>query len=579
MNSPEAELEELRNRVARLEAQVAALQAGRTRAQALPATPAARGTEPPLLAAAAVRPRAPGVMDKLGEMSSTVWVAVAGAAIFLIGAVYGLTVSIQRGWISPPVRVGAGLVTGLAAGFWAARLLSGGRRGVGLTLLAVGVGTWTFSLYFGAKSAHLFPLGLGFSGAAVATLLAGGLAARLRSDGTLAVALVVGLATPLAFSDGSGTLPGLLAYLLALGAAQLAAYYATDSGHDWNVSRGLGLVGAWLVALLGTVAGRLGDPVVGVALIGGLLGVGLVLAWLPRHPQSAQQPAAASAVVLVAAALATWGVWRRAYWQDEMYALALVVLAALSLALLALARRTGTRKHDQVFVLLAGAFALVAVPVAIEWRWVTLAWGVGALALAWAARAQAERSDGLRLEILAGVAAVAASAVWLGQALWQGRGDWIFLNPVFAGGLAAAAAWGLLLLTRHWPRAIAFSALQAVAVNALAWEFARAIPAVAGEEATLPLGPLVATLTYATVGAGQWLRGVLYEVEATRAKALRLAGYAWLAVAAVKLLGYDLSRHDLLFRALAALGVGAVFIGAALWADRQGKAGASRSDS
>ena len=89
-----------------------------------------------------------------------------------------------------------------------------------------------------------------------------------------------------------------------------------------------------------------------------------------------------------------------------------------------------------------------------------------------------------------------------------------------------------------------------------------------GEEASLALGPLLATLTYAGAGAGLWLRGVLYEQAADRAKALRIAGYGWLVVAAVKLLGFDLSDHDLLFRAVAALGVGAVFIGAALWADR-----------
>jgi uncharacterized membrane protein len=110
--------------------------------------------------------------------------------------------------------------------------------------------------------------------------------------------------------------------------------------------------------------------------------------------------------------------------------------------------------------------------------------------------------------------------------------------------------------------------MQAVAVNAVAWELSRAIGPVTGDEVTLPLGALLATLTYAASGAALWLRGVLYEGDPGRARALRLAGYGWLAVAAVKLLGFDLGNRDLLFRAVAALGVGAVFIGAALWADR-----------
>jgi uncharacterized membrane protein len=139
---------------------------------------------------------------------------------------------------------------------------------------------------------------------------------------------------------------------------------------------------------------------------------------------------------------------------------------------------------------------------------------------------------------------------------------------VFVGGALAAGAWAVLMTLPGRLRPLAFGAMQAVAVNALAWELARKIGAIQGDEAVLPLGALLATLTYAAAGAAQWLRGVLYEADDARARALRLAGYGWLAVAAVKLLAYDLDHRDLLFRAVAALGVGAVFIGAALWADR-----------
>jgi hypothetical protein len=108
-----------------------------------------------------------------------------------------------------------------------------------------------------------------------------------------------------------------------------------------------------------------------------------------------------------------------------------------------------------------------------------------------------------------------------------------------------------------------------VLVNAVAWEFARTVPTFSGEEATLEFGPLLATLTYAGAGAGGWLRGVLHEQETGRARAWRLTGYGWLTVAAVKLLGFDLEHADLAFRAVAALAVGALFIGAAYWADRK----------
>ena len=194
MNPEHEELAELRRRIERLENEVAAL---RGTPPVAPDTPpplvATKRAEepPPLIRPPVAKPTPlPSLSDKLAGVPSTVWVAGAGAVIFLIGAIYGLTVSIQRGWISPPVRVGAGLVTGVLAGVAAVRLLFGGRRELGVTLLAVAVGTWSFALYFGAKSAHLFPLGLGFAGAAVATLFAGAVAARIRSDVAMGVALL-----------------------------------------------------------------------------------------------------------------------------------------------------------------------------------------------------------------------------------------------------------------------------------------------------------------------------------------------------------------------------------------------------
>lgn len=593
MNPYEKELAELSERLRRLEVEVAALRGGPPVAPVAAARPdplaadalavppeLAVEAEPPLLAAApvAVADAAPakpvqaaGYLERVGSVSSTTWVAAAGAVIFLIGAIYGLTVSIQRGWISPPVRVGLGLLVGLGAGTMAARLLFKGRRELGVTLLAVGAGTWVFALYFGAKSAHLFPLGLGFAGTAVATVLAGFIAARVRSDGAMAVALAVGLVAPLAFSDRTGHLAGLNSYLALLLAAQLVAHYATGEGAGWTISRLLGSAGVWGVALIGVLGAKLaGAPVMFLSLAA-LGTLGLVLAWLPRHRTPSEAPQAVSVLVLIAWSLGTWNVWRRLRWEGEWFAPVLVAFAALSVALLWAGRRSGRDGSDHPLALLATGFALLAVPVAIEWRWVGLAWGLGAVLLASAARRKVADGEAEGPVMLAAaLVAMAATAVWLVQALghWSRPGDAIFLNPVFAGGALAAAAWAMLMGTTVGIRPLGFVLAQAVLVNAVAWEFARSLKPIAGEAGTLPVGMLLATVTYALAGIGPWLRGVLYESDEVRARALRLAGYMWLFVATVKLLGFDLSDRDLLFRAVAALGVGTMFIAAALWADR-----------
>lgn len=563
MNSPEADIAELRARLAQLEGRIAALEGSKTP----PAPAPVPASEPPLIPS--VRPKSVAVRR---EISSTVWVAAAGAVIFLLGAIYGLTVSIQRGWISPAGRVVTGLGVGVVAGIMAARLLQGGRRALGVTLLAVGAGTWTFALYFAAHGAALLPLGAGFGGATLAVLAAGYLAKKSGSDGALAVGLGTGLVAPMAFSSGQGTLAGLSGYLAMLGAAQLAVHYFSATGAQWRWSRSLGLGAVWLVVWSGAVSVRRGEPeaaLLGLALLGGVL---LILCWLPRHREEPWLPGAGSLAVLGGAGVAAWNVWWRTRWAHEGFSVVLTVLAAVALALVFFARRrTGGRTYDQTLTLVALAFAMLALLTALEWRWVGLTWSLLAVVLAVMARRGAPGGtvDAAVLSAAGLVAAGFSTIHWVALCFWQEKSDVLFLNPIFSAGLLTSVAWAALIAGTNAQKAMGFVAGQAVLVNAVAWEFTRAVPDFRGEEATLAFGALLATLTYAVAGAGVWLRGVIYEADAERASACRRAGYAWLGVAAVKLLVYDLEQADLAFRAVAALAVGGLFIAAAYWADRQ----------
>jgi len=563
METPRNELDELRGRIERLEARVEALSAG-------PRVPEPAVPEPPVLPPPVARPEmgpAAGAMRPRTEFNPTTWIAGAGAVIFLLGASYGLAVSIQRGWISPPVRVLLGMGVGVALAGGAMRLLRSS-RGLGVALLAAGAGTWTFALYYGAQGARLFPAGWGLAGVAVAVLGGGVVAARFRADGAMAVALATGLVAPLAFSVGRHDLTAVLGYLLVLSAAQGVTGYLARVGEDWRVSRVLGTAGLWLVGLALTYEYGRSATLMDLGLLGLLAGAGLLLAWLPVQVARPWAPGGASAVVLVGFALAAWPVWKRVGFDREGFAVVLVALAVACVALVAPARRRmGDTQHDLPLLLLATLFGLWAVPVAWDWTWVVVVWGLGAALLSWSARRQGENEapGAAGLLVAAGLATAAASGVWLVLAWGQGAGEIIFLNRVFAGGLLAAVAWGLMRTAPGLVRGVAFLGLQIVAVNAVAWEFGRAVPAVRGEEATLALGAVLATLTYAVAGAAQWIRGLAGDND-PQARALRAAGYGWLVVAVLKLFGHDLAGRDLVYRAVAALAVGAVFLGAALWA-------------
>lgn len=572
MKSIESELEELRARMDRLEARLEAMGVaplvaapGVTGGESALPPPLPETVLPPPLPAAPARPS-----PRSRELSSTVWIASAGAVIFLLGAFYGLTVAIQRGWISPPVRVFTGLTAGALVAAYAARIVRAS-RGLGVALLATGAGTWTFSLFYGARMAELFPVIYGLAGTVAAVIGCGAVAARVRSDGAMAVSLATGLLAPLVFSAAGHQYPALLVYLAVLSGAQVAVHLVARAGEDWRASRLLGTAGIWLVAFVGAVELNRGDRSPSLMILPVLAALGLVLAWLPRLPRAPWAPASATAVTLIGFASLAFPAWN---WNDlssESFALVLALLAGVSLALVRPARRrTGGRTQDRPLLVLAAGFGAVAVPVAWEWRWVAVSWGVAAVGLAWLARRRAEEEEpgAGDIRLVALLLAAASSAVWAILAADQGAEDPIFLNRVFVGAALSAAAWGLLVAAPGAGRALAFAALQAVAVNAVALEFSRAVPPVGGEEAVLPLGGLLATLTYAVAGAWQWVRGMTAG-ESTEARALRRAGYAWLAVGGMRLFWHDLAGRDLVFKAAAALGVGIILLVAALWANRR----------
>ena len=518
----------------------------------------------------------PGTGDTVPErreIPSAVWIAGAGAVIFLIGVIYFLTVSIQRGWVSPGVRVLGGAVTGAALGYGAVRLLRGSARSLGVALLAAGLGTWTFAFYYGAQQAHLFPVGVGFGGAVAATMLAGFLAARVRSDGALGAGLVTGLIAPLAFSRGTGSMTLLLVYLVLLVAAQLAAVYATGTGGDWSWSRLASVLGTWMVFAIVVADGHwvlaAGVQLGLVALLGGAV---LVLAWLPRHPEQPSGPGAMTVLNLVAVAAAGPAIWDRTRLPIERMSGWLLGLALVSAALIGPARkRMGNQAHDLPLLLLAVGFLMVAVPVALDWNWVLLAWGVIALLLAAAAWATTRvgREDAGALRWVAALTSVVATGHWIFHAVGYREGDMAVVNKVFITGVILALAWGFISRTAGPWRMLGFVLLQFVAVNNLAWELMRSVPAVRLGGSALSLGHLLATLVYAASGAVAWFRGVSMRDDGEAAKVVRVCGYAWLAWATGKLLLHDLAGTELLFRALAAFGVGAIFIAAALLANRR----------
>ena len=450
-----------------------------------------------------------------------VWIAGAGAAIFLAGTIFFFRWAIQQGWLGAELRFLLGLLAGGAIAAMAAKLILGDNRRLGVALLLAGLGTLQFTFRAGAMAYHFYPAALGLAAAALVTLVAGGLAARGRSGGALTVALVSGLAAPLVFSQGGHHEVALTVYLAVLMAATLAVPYLAGVGGAWHGARWTALIGTWLLLLPACAEVLKADA----PLLGGLLVLHLALAgcwaWLPGREE---KPGTPTVLWLIASILATsygWLLWKRLDLAPEAFALPVLAIAALNLALVKPLRgRLGSRQADWGLLALAAGHLALAVPVALAWRWVGPLWGAFALGMAWASM-KAELGDftqeATALRWLAAGMALLTTLRWAVHGLdglfFHGGGLTPFFNAAFAEGALASLAW-FLLTRRGGPLGlIAFLALELTANVTLAFEAARLGALAAGPRPpALGLGSLPGGLHRHDTGLGP-VRGLAVDAR------------------------------------------------------------------
>ena len=513
------------------------------------------------------------------ELSSTTLVAGVGGAIFLAGAIFLLSYSIQQGWVGEELRFIGALIAGVGLTALATKLMLGTGRKIGVSVLLAGLGTLQLAFRVGAIDYQFFPPMIGFAGVFVGTVFAGALAARARSGGAMTIALISGLLAPMAFSQGGHHEIELAGYLALLMASALVVPLASGQGGDWKVSRWLAVVGTWLMLAFCVVEvhGTANRNILLALLVlhHALAGVWI---WLPgRANLLPKTPTTLWMLVSLAASSLGWQIWDEQDWPVEFFSIVMVAYAAAHLALVPFARRKmGSGIADTGLLALAGGHLALAVPVALDWQWVGAAWGVFALGCAWAAsrNASAQAGDERRaFTTLALGFATIASLHWLTPAHWflssysDGAAEganWLpFINPFFVEGLLATAAWALLIRVKKIAP-LAFFGGQIVGALLFSREIAGMV--YLASESTRA-GSISSTLVFAFVGAAQWIASLRME-KSQRQSALTIAGYAWLGVAAVKLLVHDLADADTPLRAIVFLGVGAIFLAAAVLGHR-----------
>ncbi len=139
--------------------------------------------------------------------------ALVGGAALLLGAVLFLSLAFSRGWISPSLQVGLGLVGGLTGLILGGFLLVRGDRLVGHVLTAVGLAVISLSLFAATSLYDLIDPTLALAGAFVAAAVTTLIAVRTRSQIVAGFGLVAAMAAPPIL--GAEPEPATLAYMIA----------------------------------------------------------------------------------------------------------------------------------------------------------------------------------------------------------------------------------------------------------------------------------------------------------------------------------------------------------------------------
>lgn len=176
----------------------------------------------------------------------TQWMLYVGVTTLVIGVGLFIRYAFVNQWITEPLRVGLGLVTGVLLIRSGRRFAAAGHPPFGQTLVGGGFATWYLAVYAALNLYGLVNAVVGFSLLVLVTVLAAVQADRLRSQPLAMIAVVGGFGTP--FLVGFGTTAPLT--LLGYTALLIAATVYLAKGRDWPV---LNLMSFLLTGLTVTV--------------------------------------------------------------------------------------------------------------------------------------------------------------------------------------------------------------------------------------------------------------------------------------------------------------------------------------
>jgi len=517
-------------------------------------------TASPPTAARVVRRRTKALMEEtpwqaLLERGPQFWISRLGIGLVLLAVVFLFDYAIDRGWLTPPIRVAIGLALGAVLALVGLQVRRK-ERWFSQVMLGGASATWYITGFAAFQLLHLFSYPLAFAFMVMVTVFT--FWAGIREDGAALAVLgaIGGLGTPFFLYTEQGSLPGLVGYTCLVLVGTSGIYLLKG----WRSLLWTSVIGGWTVLLLAYEGLTPGDR---WALQGGIVAAWLIF-WLvtvgreslasddparwPR-PQSRLRDVVQQAglavgppgdLAVLTAALPVGALFfARAVWQSGD-----VLWGAIALGVgLLYAGATAVVRRKPDLGVLASAHSVAAATLTVIA--VALLFGHDLQILSWAALGVAFLYLGGRLDDAGlhscGHVLFFILAFWLLQRLAGGEAAEM---AVFTGrGLSdAAVILGFLAASRWSGNDSAKWYLLAAHAAFLGWLWR--------ELTVLPAGQAIVTASFGVYGL---------TLLVSSAKT-RKVGLATLLIAVAKLFLVDLERVDPFLRILLFLGFGGLFL-------------------
>jgi uncharacterized membrane protein len=187
--------------------------------------------------------------------TSEYWLNKIGIGLVLFGVAFLFKYSIDQGWLTPPVRVGFGVIIGAGLILGGLRI-SNDRRHFSQVLIGGGIATFYITGFAAFQLLTLISHPVAFAFMACVTLLAFVLSLKQNGSVLAIIGAIGGLGTPFLLYTGTPNLPGLMGYTcLVLSGTSAIFFY-----RGWRSLLWTSVAGGWLVLLVAVARGLSVDP-------------------------------------------------------------------------------------------------------------------------------------------------------------------------------------------------------------------------------------------------------------------------------------------------------------------------------